>query len=308
MGEAKISKALVVFLLALVLLLINHAPVRAEFHLILPFDHSMIGVEYDHPLADFTPQLGIAYDYEIDKVLSYIGASYETTPFLWRFSYVHWVHRHVPGYDYQQGITGSICYQMEPGHSLIGGIFNGTIQRDGGEIQTGLVFLDYSKRLYFDWDQEVKLLLKTVAGKVMESGDSYYAATLKIPVILGDFKIKPWLGFARETQLLTPCFDLADLIRGYRKDEITGNRGFALSFERQWALFPYSDMPFLGLLNAAVFADAGGVIRSNQKAEEFELYKSIGAGLVLKMGELELRLEQVYNQRGEGRIIFYGSR
>ncbi|HHT48255.1 MAG TPA: hypothetical protein GXZ98_03060 [Firmicutes bacterium] len=308
MRRIMIHKALSVFLLALVLLLSDYLPVRAEFHLILPFDQSTIGVEYAYPWGDFTPQLGIAYDYGRDKVLSYIGASYETTPFLWRLFYGYWMHQYVPGYAHQQGITGRICYQIAAGHSLTGGIFYGAIERDGTGVQTRLVFLDYSKRLYFDWDREVKLLLKTVAGKVKESGASYYTATLKLPVILGDLKIRPWLGFARETQLLTPYFDLADLIRGYRKDEMTGNRGLALAVERQWALFPYSDLPFLGLLNAAVFVDAGGVIGSNQRVEEFVLYKSIGAGLVFKMGEAELHLEQVYNQLGERRIICYCSR
>ena len=157
-----IPEALSVFLLAWCCAK-RYLPVRAEFHLILPFDQSTIGVGMlIHGVI--LPRNWESPDYGRDKVLSYIRASYETTPFLWRLFYGYWMHQYVPGYAHQQGITGRICYQIAAGHSLTGGIF--WSNRTGWDRGlTKLVFLDYSKRLYFDWDREVGLLLKTVAGK-----------------------------------------------------------------------------------------------------------------------------------------------
>ena len=294
----KKSKKVLIFLITLALTVINDGAVAAEFYPLIPLDSSLV--------ADFTPRLGIACDLETKNILSYVSFSYQTAPLVWSLSYGHWTHQYVPGYHYQQGITSSLCYQIESEHSLTGGIFGGTLQRNEEKIRTGLIFLDYKKRLYFDWDREIKLHLITVAGKTRESGNSYYATELELPIIMGSFKIKPWLGYSKQTRLLAPYYDLRNLVRGYQRDEILGNRGFTISFEQQWTLFPYSSLPFLELLNAVVFTDAGGVLKSNQKAEEFELYKSIGAGLALKMGEFEIRLEKVYNRWGEGQILFGG--
>jgi hypothetical protein len=305
-GKGKRNKVMLIFLVVLVLTLIGNVPVRGEFHPIIPLDDNLVGVEYDYTLNNFTPGIGVAYDLGTRNLLGYISASYQFASFLWNLSYGYWTHQYAPGYCYQQGLVGSLSYQIELGHSLTGGIFSGTLQQNREEIRTELVFLDYQKRLYFDWDREIKLQLKTITGKATESDNFYYATILQLPVNIDNFKIRSWLGYCNQTSFVTPYFDLANLIRGYDKEKNTGNRGLAISVEYQWNLFPYSDLPFLGLLNAVAIADVGSVLRSDQRVEEFKPYKSLGAGLVLKLGEFEIHLEKVFNQWGEGRILFYG--
>ncbi len=150
-------------------------------------------------------------------------------------------------------------------------------------------------------------LLTAVVGQERANGAVYTATSWQLPMVYKNLKIEPRLDFCTKGQAIEPYYDLAALVRGYRSDEIPGNRRLALSLEKHWPIAPYSSVPLLDLLNLVAFVDLGGVLRADQLLEDFKLHKSVGLGLGLNLGGIDLNLVRVINAKKERQYLFYGS-
>lgn len=275
---------------------------------ILPFEGSILGVDYYYSFSNFTSYIGTAYDYSNNEVYYHLGNKFTYNDMTFNLGYGYWLNSNLVSYLYQRGFEGSLYYARDLDQSLQISLFDGIVGNMKKDIETDYIYLGYNKLLYFDWDKEVKFCLGITSGMVKETGDNYYTLNLKVPLKFNkfnSFKIVPRLGYIKQTDLLNPYYDLASYVRGYDWGVKTGNRFAAITLEQQVQLFPYSDYPFLGLLNGAIFANAGDVLAVGEGIEEFELHSSAGAGLIMAMGQSEFRLERVITDQGNWKTFLF---
>lgn len=290
------------------IVLLFSAPVQANFQAYLPFaGDTILGLEYGYGVGRFTPSLRLGYDFNSKVTCAGLELSYEMAPYTWYLSVERWPANSIPGSGYQDGVAAVVHYEIEPNHSIRGGVFLGKLYSNGVGIGTSYFCCNYQSQLFFDWDREIYFELKALVGQEREGGAIYSVSTWQLPMTFNNLKVRPWLAFSTGGEEIEPRFDLASLVRGYSYDEVVGTRGFGMTLEKNWALFPYSSIPFLGLLNVVTFVDLGGILEKEELVEEFKSHKSLGVGLGLNLGGVNLNLVRVINERKEGRFLFYGS-
>lgn len=173
------------------------------------------------------------------------------------------------------------------------------------EIKTRFAYLSYYKDLHYDVLNEIKFYFNVTSGQDITEGDSYYISNLTLPVKLGEYRIVPRFGYINSSSRIEPCYNLSSYVTGYENEK--GNRLVSLFLERQFQIYPYSDNPFLALMNGSVFVRTGDVISADESVKDFKLHTSGGLGLVWAMGQVEYRLEEFVTDKGEWQTMFFVS-
>ncbi len=272
--------------------------VKAEFQPILPFEGSIIGLQYNYRISGSNSYFGSAYDWSSNKQYYKIGNSFSYKGLNYDLKYSYWVNTSLPGYCYEEGFTGRVDYPVDLDHNLSFSLFSGEVgQNFSEEIKTDFLKIKYSQILYYDWEKEAKLYLKLISGRARDDERPYYIANILFPVKYKDLSFISRFGYIKGGESLIPQYDLASYIRGYRSNVEEGNRMISFGLDKQIPLFLESDKPVLSLLNGSIFINLGDVLTAGERLSQFKVHGSAGAGLVLNAGQVDFRLDAVVTDR-----------
>lgn len=288
---------------------VTAADASAAVQPVLPLDSSVIGAEFSYRLEKITPYAAVGYDYDTNEILYRLGSRSSIGEFGVDLNYGYWVNRELAGYYYQRGFEGNLAYYGAPEETVRLKIFSGTVGRNEAEaVDADYLGLGYYRELYFDWDKEIDFELKVTAGRARGETETFYLSASRLPMRFGETIILPRFGYARWTELLRPGFAMGNAVRGYDDpEENRGDRLIALTVERRFELFPYSDLPFVNLLHLSVFGDAGDILKPGEEISSLRLHSCLGTGLLLDLGGSEFRYEWVVTDRGDWRNLFYST-
>ncbi len=295
------SPTLVVIITSLIIFCpMCSAHAQGELEAILPRGSDIVGVGYKYGVRDFTPNVSAAWDLDNKRWLGKIGASFEGDSHELSFAYESWIPRFLPGYSHWNGLTVSFTAEKEFNRSITFGAFHGSVD----DVSTNLVYGNYSERSYWNLSQEIRLEINGVAGKTVDSGETYSVTTVEMPIRFKSWFFLPYLGFSRGHGQIKPAFDVYNLVRGYDRGNYLGSRATAFSVEHRW---PLPSQSHQSLWEAVAFVDFAAVVPADQKFVAKHIYLSAGTGLSLNLGVANFNLVYVCTGDQENKVMFFGN-
>ncbi|HEY8343632.1 MAG TPA: hypothetical protein VIL66_00360 [Bacillota bacterium] len=320
-----IAKLLSLFLLSFSLLPLCSSLSLGKVEPIFPYlsDQAVLGLAVEGAEQTVTPYLWAGFDLDYEKRAYKVGGRIDLHLNLTRnhaqtwldLNYGYWPSHEVAGYPFHHGWAGSLHWKDRT-TSFQATIFTGEISagRSGGSTVHALypeavkvthLHLNYNRLLYQDWKKTVYFHMAITSGQPNGSDQTFTTTTWTLPIQSGSFRWKTRAGYSDFCNRIVPCFDLADLVRGYDNKVKTGDRFFAITMEKLFQPFPYSDLPLASLLQITAFADAAGLLQIGEAPRDLKFHHSVGAGLLLELGLFDLRLEGVVTEEGHQQILLY---
>jgi hypothetical protein len=319
------AKLLFMLLTSLTSLLFCSSMSLGRIEPIIPYlsGHAVLGLAVEGELETLTPYLWAGYDLDYEARVYKVGGridlnlnpAREQTKTRLDLNYGYWPSHEVAGYPFQHGLAGSLLWK-DGETSCKTTIFTGEIGagRFRGSTADALyskavrvthLHLNYNREIYQDWNKTAYFLMAITSGQPTGSAQTFSATTWTLPIQSGSFRWKTQAGYIDFCDRVVPYFDLADLVRGYDEKAKTGDRFFRITVESLYQPFPYSDLPIVGLLQIAAFADVGGLLQIGEAPRDLKFHHSVGAGLLLELGGSDLRLEGVVTDEGRQQVLFY---
>ncbi|HHU50998.1 MAG TPA: hypothetical protein GXZ36_04185 [Firmicutes bacterium] len=320
-----IARLLFLLLLSFSLLLLCSSLSLGKVEPIIPYlsDQAVLGLAVEGAEQKITPYLWAGYDLDYQEGAYKIGGRIRLNPNhtekptqTWLdLNYGYWPSHEAAGYPFHRGWAGSLHWkdratsfkatiftgELSPGH-FRGSTVDAFYQE---AVKVTHLHLHYNRLLYQDWKKTVYFLMAITSGQPRGSDQTFSATTWTLPIQSGSFRWKTQAGYITRCEQVVPYFDLADLVRGYGKIVKTGDRIFGITMEKLFQPFPFSDLPLVNLLHITAFTDAGGLLRSGEAPRDLKFHHSAGVGLLLDLGQSDLRLEGVVTDEGRHQILFY---
>lgn len=300
-----LKKALLMFCFIILFSSVGFAnTVPGNLEMIYPTSGPVIGTEYNYIYQNYQPYLKTVYNYNDGQVNYKVGSRVQLKRVYLDLNYGYWLNDDLLSYSHQQGFEGKSYYAPGIDKSLRMTAFYGKVGRDiNPEVETAYLKANYGQQLYFDFDREVNLRFSALTGQAIGSGENYYLANLELPTKIKNLRILPQFGYIEQDEIVKPYYSLENHVRGSDWNQKKGNRLATITLEYQRPLFsiePDNNIKLLlSQLRGAIFLDAGGVLESDQQLTDFDLHYSGGTALVLPLGLMELRLEEIVTEEGE---------
>ena len=271
---------------------------------IYPIKDNVIGAKVNYNYDNWNLYTSKVYGFETGKGHYNLGINYFIKDNLsFDLKYTDWLENKLPDYNMKEGINLDFSYEKSWKEKLYLSLFSGKVTKleKDKKVRTDYLNLNYNRELYYDWPNKLLFDVDSNFGQIKDTGQIFYSTKVKLPYKRDRLLIVPSFGYLNNGKGIDLSYNLENIIKGYSLNK-KGNKFFNLKIEKSFDFLTKTDIPFLELFDIAPFLYTGDVW--DEEIENFNLKSSAGIGLVLKTGNLNLRFDNIIDDRNKRCFIF----